>query len=160
MASSVLALGARLLLVGLFLPFSALDKILNFGDAVDQAAAVAAGRNAARALIIVGFGIEVTMSLAVLTGVADRLASLVLAGYCLVTAVLWKRFWAAPDFRFMGPSRDRAVFWDFMKNFSVAGGLLLLALGPDGTGLSRLLARPLSSTHPYVSVQLDTADAP
>jgi putative oxidoreductase len=32
------------------------------------------------------------MSLAVLTGVADRLAALILAGYCLLTALLWKQF--------------------------------------------------------------------
>jgi len=37
MLSILVAFAVRCLLVGLFLPFSALDKVLNFGDAVDQA---------------------------------------------------------------------------------------------------------------------------
>jgi putative oxidoreductase len=41
------------------------------------------------------------------------------------------------------------MFWDFLKNFSLAGGFLILAFGGDGSGRIGLFADPLGSTHPY-----------
>ncbi len=38
------------------------------------------------------------MSVGVLTGIADRAAAFVLAGYCGMTALLWKQFWRPGDF--------------------------------------------------------------
>ncbi|HEY7930409.1 MAG TPA: DoxX family protein [Steroidobacteraceae bacterium] len=140
---------ARCLLVLLFLPFSALDKLLNFEAAVGQAAQATSSRPLATLLIIGGFSIEVLMSLAVLAGVFDRLAALVLALYCILTALLWKRFWREPDFRLRGPSRGRDVFWDFCKNLAVAGGFLVLALGTSASQARRFWHDPLASTHPY-----------
>jgi putative oxidoreductase len=133
----------------LFLPFSALDKILNRNEAVDQAAEAVGPRGVATLLIFFGFGIEVVMSLAILTGKADRLAAFILAGYCLVTAMLWKQFWKSPDFRLRGASRGREIFWDFLKNVAVAGGFLLLAFGPDASSVHNLWNHPFASTHPY-----------
>jgi putative oxidoreductase len=66
-------------------------------------------------LVAGGFCIELIMSLAVLSGVADRLAALVLAAYCLITALLWKQFWRRPDFRLKGKSEGREVLWDFRE---------------------------------------------
>jgi len=143
----------RGLLVLLFLPFSALDKLLNFKQAVAQAAATIPARPLARVLIVLGFGVEVVMSLAILTGVADRLAALILAGYCVVTALLWKQFWKAPDFRLRGASRGRDTFWDFLKNLALAGGFLLITFGTDVSGVQRFIDHPLSSTHPYALSQ-------
>jgi putative oxidoreductase len=140
---------ARLALVLLFFPFSALDKILNFKGAVAQANEAVSSRAVATALIAAGFCIEVFMSLGVLLGVADRLAAFILAGYCAVTALLWKQFWATGDFTLRGASKGRDLFWDFLKNFAVAGGFLLLAFGAEGGGVAALLHAPLSSTHPY-----------
>ncbi len=140
----------RALLVLLFLPFSALDKILNFNQAVVQAAEATPVRPVAILLICVGFGIEVTMSLAILTGVADRFAALVLAVYCLMTAVLWKQFWKAGDLRLQGRSRGRETFWDFLKNLAVAGGFLMLTFGTTAAGVQQFLHAPFSSTHPYL----------
>lgn len=144
----------RCLLVALFLPFSALDKVLNFRAAVGQAAQVAFTRSLATLLILLGLGVEVGMSLAILIGIADRLAALILAGYCLVTAILWKQFWRTPDFRLRGESRGRDVFWDFLKNCALAGGFLLLAFGGDRAGVERFWEHPLASSHPYVSVPI------
>jgi putative oxidoreductase len=144
-----IVLAVRCLLVALFLPFSALDKILNFRQAIDQCRQAVASRSLAAALIIAGFGIEVLMSLAILTGIADRLAAFILAGYCMLTALLWKRFWKAPDFRLRGQSRGREIFWDFLKNFAVAGGFLLLALGSDAAGVRGFFNEPFASSHPY-----------
>ena len=147
--SVVVALAVRCLLVMLFLPFSALDKLVNFGHALDQAEQAAPSRPLATILILGGLGVELFMSLAVLIGVADRLAALILAAYCVVTAVLWKQFWKTTDFRLRGPSQGREVFWDFLKNLAVAGGFLMLTFGPNAAGVRRLIENPLGSSHPY-----------
>jgi putative oxidoreductase len=147
--SIIVAFAVRALLVMLFLPFSALDKILNFKQAIGQAAEAAPSRSLATVLIFAGFGVEVFMSLAILIGIADRMAAFILAGYCIVTAVLWKPFWKAPDFRLQGSSRGREVFWDFLKNLAVAGGFLALAFGASANGFQQFLAHPLASSHPY-----------
>jgi putative oxidoreductase len=143
------AFAARLALVALFLPFSALDKVLNFRAAVGQAGAAVASPLLARSLIFAGLFVEVFMSLGVLTGVADRAAAMVLALYCGVTALLWKPFWRQADFRLRGPSAGREVFWDFLKNFAVAGGFLALAWGGSAAGVVSFLHAPLASSHPY-----------
>ena len=149
-ALSILAtLAARVLLVVLFVPFSALDKVLNFEQAVDQAAEAIPSRSLSTIMIFAGLAVEVVMSLAILTGIADRLAALVLAMYCVVTALLWKQFWKAKDFRLRGASRGRETFWDFLKNLALAGGFLVLAFGATATGFQTFLAHPLASSHPY-----------
>jgi putative oxidoreductase len=142
----VIAFGVRCLLVILFLPFSALDKIVNFRGAVAQAGERAPGV-VATALILIGLFVEIFMSLGVVTGVADRLAAFVLAGYCGVTALLWKQFWAQGDFWSGGKGRD--LFWDFLKNFSLAGGFLLITFGTSDATAMRFFADPLASSQPY-----------
>jgi len=145
----LVAFAVRLLLVLLFLPFSALDKIVNFRGAVGQASEIAPSRTIAKALILVGLMVEIVMSLGVLTGVADRLAASILAGYCMATAILWKRFWAQGDFALTGPSKGRDLMWDFWKNFALAGGFLLVTFGTTAGTVDRFLADPLGSTNPY-----------
>jgi putative oxidoreductase len=147
--SAIAAFAARALLVLLFLPFSAMDKIINFKQAVGQAAEATPDRFLATSMIFAGLGVEVVMSSAILTGIADRMAALILAFYCIVTALLWKQFWKAPDFRLRGNSRGRDTFWDFLKNLALAGGFLALAFGSSSAGLRSFLARPLASSHPY-----------
>ena len=148
----LLAFAGRLSLVLLFLPFSALDKVLNFAAATDQASEAVSSRPIARVLILAALAVEVLMSAAVLTGIADRAAAFVLASYCVITALLWKPFWREPDFHLQGPSRGREVFWDFLKNFAVAGGFLGLAWGgPSADGVGRFLQHPLASSHPYTN---------
>lgn len=147
--SIIAALAARGLLVGLFFPFSALDKVLNFEQAIDQASEAIPSRSLSTVAIFAGMAVEIIMSLAVLTGIADRLAAVVLAGYCTVTALLWKQFWKKKDFRLRGTSGGRATFWDFLKNLGLAGGFLMLAFGATSTGFQAFLAHPLASSHPY-----------
>jgi len=149
MMSIGVAFASRCLLVSLFLPFSALDKLLNFGAAVGQAEAAVPSRILARGLIGIGFGIEVLMSAAILGGVADRAAAAVLAAYCVATAILWKQFWKAPDFKLRGVSRGRDTFWDFLKNLALAGGFLMLVTGTNAAGVRTFLDAPLASSHPY-----------
>ena len=140
---------ARCLLVALFLPFSALDKILNPAQALAQAEEAIPERRLAAVLIAAGFCIEVVMSAGVLSGIADRLAALILAAYCLVTALLWKQFWTEPNFRLRGGGTDRTLYWDFLKNLALAGGFLLLAFGSNATGARCFFEHPLASSHPY-----------
>ncbi len=148
-AEAIVTFLARLSLVLLFLPFSAFDKIVNFDLAKQQAQTLVDSAAFAKALIVAGLFVEVVMSLGVLTGIADRLAAFVLAGYCIVTALLWKRFWQQPDFKLVGKSRSREVFWDFLKNFALAGGFLMVTLGPNAGSARRFLEAPFASTHPY-----------
>jgi len=143
----IATLAVRYLLVMLFFPFSALDKIINFRGAVAQAGEMAPPP-LAMLLILGGIAVEVLMPLAILTGTADRAAALVMAGYCMVTALLWKQFWAPGDFWHPGTSRARDLFWDFLKNFSLAGGFLLLVVGAHG-GLASFVDDPFGSSHPY-----------
>lgn len=144
-----IAFGVRILLVLLFLPFSALDKILDFKDALAQAEQDFPSVIIATALLAVGFCIEVGMSVCILAGIADRIAALVLAVYCVLTAILWKRFWRFHDFWRRGESRARTLFWDFWKNVALAGGFLLITFGPNAGSAIGFFAHPLSSTHPY-----------
>ena len=147
--SVAVALAVRYLLVVLFFPFSALDKILNFTGAVGQAKQAVHAERPAVALIVVGVAVEILMPLAILTGTADRLAGFVMAGYCGVTALLWKQFWTPGDFWRRGESKARDLFWDFLKNFSLAGGFLLLTFGLGSASVHDFVANPFASSHPY-----------
>jgi len=143
---------SRCLLVLLFLPFSALDKLLNFNAAQDQASLALRNRSLARLAIVIGLMIEVVMTLGVVSGVAYRAAACVLALYCVVTALLWKQFWKTCDFRLQGVSRGRDIFWDFLKNLALAGGFLSLTFG-NAAGAGEFLHHPLASSHPYRSIE-------
>jgi putative oxidoreductase len=151
--SFAVVLAVRYLLVVAFFPFSALDKILNFRGAVGQAREITPSDGAAKLLILAGLCVEVVMPLGILTGVADRLAALVMAGYCIVTALLWKRFWMPGDFWRAGESKARGLFWDFLKNFSLAGGFLLITFGTGVGGVGEFLANPFASSQPYARLQ-------
>ncbi|UAK23862.1 DoxX family protein [Sphingomonas nostoxanthinifaciens] len=152
MTSAAIVAGVvRYGLVLLFLPFSALDKVLNFGGAVRQAQQVFTPRPLATAVLLTGLAIEVFCSLGVVTGIADRAAAFVLAGYCAVTAVLYKRFWAPGDFWVDPDGKGRTLFWDFLKNLSLGAGFLLIVVGTDGRGLQPFFDAPFASSHPYGS---------
>jgi putative oxidoreductase len=148
MLSIAIAAATRMLLVALFLPFSALDKIFNFGDARGQAASVVPAA-LSTPLVLMGLFVEIVMSLGVLTGIADRLAAAVLALFCGLTALGWKQFWKPGDFFKPGASVARNLFWDFWKNVALAGGLLLITFGTGASDVRSFFDNPLSSTHPY-----------
>ena len=147
--SIAITLAIRAVMVLIFLPCSALDKIFNFGGAVRQAREDFSNRNVASALIVAGLFVEIFMSLGVLTGIADRLCAFVLAGYCGVTALLWKQFWKPGDFWASATGKGRTLFWDFLKNFALGAGFLLITFGTDAASVRRFLANPTLSSHPY-----------
>jgi putative oxidoreductase len=148
MADSV-ALIVRFGLVLLFLPFSALDKVLGFNRAVRQAQQMFSSRPTAVAMILIGLGVEIFCSLGIVTGIADRASAFLIAGYCAATAILFKRFWAQGDFWSDPDGKGRSLFWDFLKNLSLGAGFLLIVVGADGSGLAHFLAHPFASSHPY-----------
>jgi putative oxidoreductase len=149
--SNILILVVRYGLVVLFFPASALDKILNFRGAVKQASEAFRPHWLAAAVIVAGLFVELVMPLGILTGVADRLAAFIMAGYCAVTALLFKRFWEPGDFWRAGDSKARDLFWDFLKNFSLASGFLLITVGLDGHAWREFVADPFVSSHPYAA---------
>ena len=55
----------------------------------------------------------------------DGIAALVLAGYCVITAIVYHAFWSYP--RFWSPqSEGYPHIWDFFKNFGLVGGLIFV----------------------------------
>ena len=62
---------------------------------------------------------------------------------------MFKRFWEPEDFWSSGESKGRELFWDFLKNFSLASGFLLIVVGLDGHAWQAFVADPLASSHPY-----------
>ncbi|MGI4796785.1 MAG: DoxX family protein [Janthinobacterium lividum] len=118
---------ARLCLVCLFPP-SAYDKLKHRQLALEQARS--GPLPDAPLLIDVGMVVETVAPLCIVTGKYDRPAALVLAGFCAVTAVGYHQFWTHDDLRAPGQSRGRDELWEFLKNFGLVGGLLMIAFPP------------------------------
>lgn len=152
-SAAIVALIVRYGLVLLFLPFSALDKIFNFDGAVGQCSEIFKPRALAVIVLLIGLAIEIFCTLGVVTGIADRACALVIAGYCAVTAVLYKQFWAQGDFWADPEGKGRGLLWDFLKNLSLGAGFLLIVVGTNGAGLAPFLAHPLASSNPYGVLQ-------
>lgn len=129
-----LELVARVLLVCMF-PFSTLDKLLHWKGAMAQAASSFLPFPAA--LLVMAMVVEVTTPICIVSGWNAPLAAMVLAAYCVATALLYHRFWRYADFWKLGASVGRDNFWDFTKNLCVAGGLLLVAMGAGFSGSVR-----------------------
>ena len=136
----------RIFLVVLF-PFSALDKIFNWQGALRQAKS--SFLPGGPVLLVLGMTLELLGPACILSGWHDRLAAFLLALYCIVTALLYHNFWAWPDFWKQGDSVARTHFWDFLKNFCVAGGMLLLVFSTQMAPVGAVVTHPLSSTPVY-----------
>lgn len=147
--SIALTLAIRIFLVLLFLPFSALDKVLDFRSALAQAREAVPNKWAGTVLILAGLFVEIFMSAGVVSGIADRLCAFVLAGYCGITALVWKQFWVPGDFWMASDGKARALFWDFWKNLALGAGFLLVVFGTNAAAISNFLAHPTISSHPY-----------
>jgi putative oxidoreductase len=142
--------GARVCLVAMF-PFSAIDKIWHWKNAL---ALTASDRlPGAKPMLILAMAVEFLTPICIVAGVYDRIAALLLAGFCVVTAFLYHPFWTYHDFWIESDkSQAREHFWQFLKNFGLVGGLLLVVfagdLAPAQAVLSALFA---SSTHAHTA---------
>ncbi|MGI9170195.1 MAG: DoxX family protein [Caulobacteraceae bacterium] len=134
---------ARILLVVLF-PFSALDKVFGWKAALAQANS--SFLPGGPILLVAAIAVEIVAPVCIVLAWHDRVAAFVLAGFCAVTALLYHEFWRYSDFWARGESRARAEFWDFLKNFGLVGGLLLVVLATRPAPLAWVIAHPLSST--------------
>ena len=133
---------ARFLLVILF-PFSALDKIINYKQALQQAKS--SFLPGGRVLLVVAIVVEIVTPICIVLAWHDRLAAFILAGFCAVTALLYHEFWKYDDFWAQGDSKARSHFWDFLKNFGLVGGLMMIVLLGNFIPATSVLSQPLSS---------------
>lgn len=115
---------ARLTLVAMF-PFSAADKIWHWDNALGQTRS--SGLPGGVIMLVLAILVEGLTPICILLGWMDRPAAVLLAGFCVVTAFLYHPFWACADFfSASDASKGRDHFWQFLKNFGLVGGLLLV----------------------------------
>lgn len=129
MTAVTIDLVARVCLVAMF-PLSAIDKVWHWRVALAQtdSARLPGPPVVGRAMLVAAIVVEAVTPLLIVCHRWDRTAAIVLAAFCTVTAVLYHPFWRGPDF-FADSDRSvaREHFWQFLKNFSIVGGLLLIA---------------------------------
>jgi putative oxidoreductase len=113
--SSVL-LVARCLLAGLFL-WSGVGKVGGYGEAVQ----LVNSQGLMGVLVPVTIVIEVTGALLLVIGFKTRFVALALAGFSVVTALLFHANFA-----------DKVQMQHFLTNFAVVGGLLALYVAGPG----------------------------
>lgn len=121
-----LTLIARILLAAIFI-IAGLSKIGGFESTVAYIASK--GLPAPGLIAALTIAIEVLGGIAIVLGYKARIAAFVLAMFTILAAVIFHNFWDA--------SADQAYVQNimFMKNLSIAGGLLLLTVFGVG-GLS------------------------
>jgi putative oxidoreductase len=132
----------RICLVILF-PFSGVDKIVNWGSAMKQAGSIPFKP----AMLVISIIVEFVTPICIVTGWHDRFAAFVLAGFCVVTAVLFHQFWRYPEFWRFKEGEGLEHFWEFLKNFGLVGGLGLIVLAPRTLPLSEVVLHPFASSY-------------
>ncbi len=132
----------RICLVVLF-PFSALDKVVNWTSAMKQAG----NGPAAPAMLVAAILVEASAPVCIMAGWHDRLAAFILAGFCVITALLYHQFWRFPDFWRFKEGEGLEHFWEFLKNFGLVGGLGLIVLAPRTLPVSEVVRHPMASTY-------------
>ncbi len=137
---------ARFCLVVMF-PFSAYDKIVHWDEAMAQARS--APLPGARWMLAAAIAVEFATPVCIVLGWHDRLAAFLLAGFCVITALLYHPFWNFPDF-WPKDGEGRVHFWDFLKNFGLTGGLLLIVIGGFPLPAQYIVTHPLSNM-PYAA---------
>jgi putative oxidoreductase len=111
------------ILLGLLFVLSGFGKIAGFEGTVGYIAAQHLPIPTVVAVLTIL--VELGGGLALITGFYARQAALVLAGFTLFTAFVFHAFWAAPEAAKMMQQIN------FLKNLSIAGGMLVLAaFGP------------------------------
>ncbi|MHB8254894.1 MAG: DoxX family protein [Acidiferrobacter sp.] len=133
---------ARICLVILF-PFSGLDKITHWDDALKQANS--SFLRGGPLLLIAAIAIEFVTPICIVLEWHSRPAAFVLALFCVMTAILYHPFWKFPGFWFGHNLDGRNHFWDFLKNFGLVGGLLLIVISGPLVSATAALRHPAST---------------
>lgn len=132
-SDDVIGIAARVCLVAMF-PLSAIDKIWHWKSSLAQTNS--AGLPGGPVLLVLAIMVEGLTPICIVTGWLDRPAAAILAGFCVVTAILYHPFWAYPDFfSSSDASKSRDHFWEFLKNFGLVGGLTLVVFAGSLTPL-------------------------
>ncbi|MHB8284027.1 MAG: DoxX family protein [Caulobacteraceae bacterium] len=146
----VVLLIARICLVAMF-PLSALEKIFDWKTCLIQAKSSWVPGGAG--LLVAAILVEAVTPACIVFGWHDRFAAFILAGFCAVTAVLYHPFWAFPHLLSDPLGKAREHFWQFVKNFGLVGGLLLVIFAGPQAGV---LADPVQVLHhPFASSYAD-----
>lgn len=127
------ALIGRILLALMFIP-AGFGKLTNIAG---TAGYIASGGLPAPEVLAVLVGLfELLSGIAIVVGYKTRWVGLAVAGFTLLASVVFHAFWAVPA------EQQMVTQLLFMKNISVAGGLLLLsALGAGALSLDGRSAR-------------------
>jgi len=111
------------ILLGLIFVLSGFAKISGFDGTAGYIASK--GLPLPQLLAALTIVVELGGGLALMAGFYTRQAVVALAGFSLLTAVVFHNFWAAPQ------AEQMAQQINFMKNLAIAGGMLVLAaFGP------------------------------
>jgi putative oxidoreductase len=135
---------ARICLVAMF-PFSALEKIFNWNAAMEQASS--SWVPGPRVMLVLAILVEGITPFCIVFGWYDRFAAFILAGFCVVTAFLYHPFWAYPHLLSDPHSEAREHFWQFLKNFGLIGGLLLVVFAGTLADPMQVLKHPFRSSY-------------
>ena len=134
LSAGVIDTVARLCLVSMFPP-SAVDKVVHWRGSLRQTASAGLPGPplVGQTMLVAAIVVEFVTPVLIVGHAWDRPAALLLAAFCAVTAVLYHPFWRGPDlFSAADDSVAREHFWQFLKNFCIVGGLLLVALAGSG----------------------------
>lgn len=145
MLLTALAWGAAKVFLVCMFPFSALDKVIHWDNSIAQTRQ--GGLPGAVPMLIAAILVEGITPFLIVFGLWDRFAAFLLAGFCFVTAFLYHPFWAYRDF--WSPrddSKAREHFWQFVKNFGLVGGLMLVMFAGPPTPAAEVISHPFSST--------------
>lgn len=113
------SLVGRALLAALFILFG-FEKITGYAGSAQYMEAY----GLPGLLLPLAIVVELGGGLAILLGVFTRCAALALAGFCIVTALVFHTAWSGDG--------GQAQLINFMKNLALAGGLLVLATNGPG----------------------------
>jgi putative oxidoreductase len=113
-----LALAARVLMAILFL-IAGYGKIGGFAGTAGYIASK--GLPLPQLGVVIAIVVELGGALALIAGYQTRLVAIVMALFTVVTALLFHNFWALP------PEQVYVNQIMFMKNLSIAGGLLMMS---------------------------------
>ncbi len=123
------------ILLGLIFVLSGLSKISGFAGTAGYVAAK--GLPLPELLTALTIAIELGGGLALVFGLYTRWAALALGAFSVLAAFIFHDFWAVPE------AQKMAQNINFMKNLSIAGGMLVLAA--FGPGALSVDARRLSA---------------
>lgn len=126
--SALLFLG-RLMISAIFL-FAGLGKFIAYDETVQYMAS----KNLPMipVLLVIAALVEITAALALIFGFKTRIAAFILFLFLIPTTYIFHNFWVLP------PDEAKLQFIMFMKNISIAGGLVyIIGAGSGALALDR-----------------------